>query len=209
MINNPTETHATWAEIRARVDIVGALLLVTAISVQLVGLSLGGNELPWGSGWVIGSLVGSFVLLAAFVWVEANTTAIPVIPLRQLCGRNPIAIQTANLCAGTAAYAYLFMLPLFFQVVLLDSATKAGTRLAIPSLATPHWRCHCWCRYVEMGQASEFGEDRCNFDDCRKRAGNVSWVLRQHLEVPCVHLPCEPRSRNYISRNAFHDTGFL
>lgn len=137
MINNPTETHATWAEIRARVDIVGALLLVTAISVQLVGLSLGGNELPWGSGWVIGSLVGSFVLLAAFVWVEANTTAIPVIPLRQLCGRNPIAIQTANLCAGTAAYAYLFMLPLFFQVVLLDSATKAGTRLAIPSLATP------------------------------------------------------------------------
>ncbi|KAI8301868.1 hypothetical protein K4K61_008432 [Colletotrichum sp. SAR11_59] len=32
---------------------------------------------------------------------------------------------------------YLFMLPLFFQVVLLDSATKAGARLAIPSLATP------------------------------------------------------------------------
>lgn len=29
------------------------------------------------------------------------------------------------------------MLPLFFQVVLLDSATQAGGRLAIPSLATP------------------------------------------------------------------------
>jgi hypothetical protein len=29
------------------------------------------------------------------------------------------------------------MLPLFFQVVLLDSATTAGARLAIPSLATP------------------------------------------------------------------------
>lgn len=29
------------------------------------------------------------------------------------------------------------MLPLFFQVILLDSATKAGARLAIPSLATP------------------------------------------------------------------------
>ena len=34
-------------------------------------------------------------------------------------------------------YQYLFMLPLFFQVVLLDSATTAGARLAIPSLATP------------------------------------------------------------------------
>ena len=32
---------------------------------------------------------------------------------------------------------YLFNLPLFFQVVLLDSATAAGGRLAIPSLATP------------------------------------------------------------------------
>lgn len=29
------------------------------------------------------------------------------------------------------------MIPLFFQVVLLDSASTAGARLAIPSLATP------------------------------------------------------------------------
>ena len=29
------------------------------------------------------------------------------------------------------------MLPLFFQVILLDSAAQAGVRLAIPSLATP------------------------------------------------------------------------
>ena len=29
------------------------------------------------------------------------------------------------------------MLPLFFQVVLLDSATQAGGRLAVPAFATP------------------------------------------------------------------------
>lgn len=29
------------------------------------------------------------------------------------------------------------MVPLFFQVVLLESASKAGARLVIPSLATP------------------------------------------------------------------------
>ena len=137
VVKNPLELHPTWKEIRDKVDFLGALLLVTGISVQLVGLSLGGNELPWSNGWVISSLVMSFVLLAAFIRVESRTTAIPVIPLRQLRGRNPIAVQTANICAGTAAYAYLFMLPLFFQVVLLDSATKAGARLAIPSLATP------------------------------------------------------------------------
>lgn len=48
-----------------------------------------------------------------------------------------MAVQVANICAGTAAYAYLFTLPLFFQVVLLDTPTRAGARLAIPSLATP------------------------------------------------------------------------
>ncbi|RTE74881.1 hypothetical protein BHE90_010680 [Fusarium euwallaceae] len=120
-----------------RVDFSGSLLLVVAVSVQLVGLSLGGNELPWTSPWVIGSLVGSVGLFALFLLVEARTSAIPVIPLRLLQGRLPIATQAANVCAGMAAYGYLFMLPLFFQVVLLDSATTAGARLAIPSLATP------------------------------------------------------------------------
>lgn len=37
----------------------------------------------------------------------------------------------------TLTIQFLFNLPLFFQVVLLDSASKAGQRLIIPSLATP------------------------------------------------------------------------
>ncbi|KAI1769284.1 MFS general substrate transporter [Hypoxylon sp. FL1150] len=124
-------------EIWRVVDFSGALLLVVAISVQLVGLSLGGNELPWSSPWVIMLLIGSVLLLSLFLWVEATTTAIPVIPLRMLRGRWPIFTQLSNVCAGLSAYAYLFLLPLFFQIVLLDSATTAGARLAIPSLATP------------------------------------------------------------------------
>lgn len=32
---------------------------------------------------------------------------------------------------------FLFMIPLFFQVVLSDTASEAGLRLVIPSLATP------------------------------------------------------------------------
>lgn len=111
VVKNPLELHPTWKEIKAKVDFTGSLLLVTAISVQLVGLSLGGNELPWSNGWVIGALISSIFLLVAFIWVEANTTAIPVIPLRQLRGRNPIAIQLTNVCAGTAAYAVRSYLP--------------------------------------------------------------------------------------------------
>lgn len=145
-----------WRGIWQQVDILGTVLLVLGLSVQLVGLSLGGNELPWSNPWIVLSLIGSVILLALFLWVEANTSAAPIIPLRLLQGTVPIWIQIANLCVGMGAYAvsmppfrdesrltwsrhrqFLFNLPLFFQVVLLDSASKAGARLAIPSLATP------------------------------------------------------------------------
>lgn len=135
-----------------QVDFSGALLLVLGLSAQLAGLSLGGNQLPWSNHWVVASLVGSVVLVALFLVVEAKTSAVPIIPLRMLRGVSPVCTQIANVCVGMAAYAvsdcswsmgtiltvqFLFNLPLFFQVVLLDSASKAGQRLIIPSLATP------------------------------------------------------------------------
>ena len=93
--------RAVWA----RIDVSGALLLVSAISLQLAGLSLGGNELSWSDPIVIGSLVGSIVLFALFIIVEAKTSTIPIIPLRMLQGRLPVLIQTANNCVGLATYA--------------------------------------------------------------------------------------------------------
>ena len=89
----------------AKIDISGSLLLVIALSGQLLALSLGGNELPWDSPWVICSLVGSFVLLGIFVLVESKTSAIPLIPLRMLSGRLSISVQVANFFGGMAAYA--------------------------------------------------------------------------------------------------------
>jgi hypothetical protein len=91
----------TWA----KVDFTGSLLLVVAISWQLVGLSLGGNELAWSSPWVIGSLIGSSVLFGLFLVVEAKTRAIPVIPLRLLHGKLPALVQFSNICVGLSAYA--------------------------------------------------------------------------------------------------------
>ncbi|KAM3456416.1 hypothetical protein MY3296_001695 [Beauveria thailandica] len=120
-----------------RVDFRGAVLLVSAISLQLLGLSLGGNELPWSSPWVVGLVATSIVLLGLFLHVEATTSVMPIVPLRLFKGTLSVLVQTANLLAGAAAYAYLFMLPLFFQAVLLETAAKAGARLAIPSLAGP------------------------------------------------------------------------
>ncbi|KAJ5765832.1 hypothetical protein N7520_005391 [Penicillium odoratum] len=120
-----------------QIDFLGSFLLVLALSTQLVGLSFGGNELPWTSIWVIMPLGASIFFLAAFITVEANTKAVPLIPLKMLYGLHPVSTQIANVCVGLSAYAFLFTLPLLFQVILLDSPTKAGARLVIPSLMTP------------------------------------------------------------------------
>lgn len=88
-----------------QIDVLGACLLILALSAQLVGLSLGGNILPWNHMWVILPLLSSVVLLVAFVAVEANTTAAPLIPLKMLRGQLAVSTQISNVCVGMAAYA--------------------------------------------------------------------------------------------------------
>ncbi|KAK0617500.1 major facilitator superfamily domain-containing protein [Immersiella caudata] len=143
VLENPEHTvtnlHPTnrFRSALRHVDLSGASFLVVGLVVQLLGLSFGGNEYPWDSKVVIALLVGSTFLLAGFVLVEARTNAIPMIPLRMLNGWQPTAIQLTNVFSGMSSYAYMFMLPLFFQAVRGDSPSVAGLRLMIPALATP------------------------------------------------------------------------
>ncbi|QQK47442.1 MFS drug transporter, putative [Penicillium digitatum] len=119
-----------------QIDALDACLLILALSAQLVGLSLGGNILPWTHPWVILPLVTSVILLVAFFAVEAKTTAAPLIPVKMLHGQLAISTQIANVCVGMAAYAVRSTRSASL-VILLDSPSKAGTRLVIPCLFTP------------------------------------------------------------------------
>ncbi|KAL5324904.1 hypothetical protein ACEPPN_006023 [Leptodophora sp. 'Broadleaf-Isolate-01'] len=127
------EKMSSWR----RIDLTGAALLVLGLSAQLTALSLGGNQYPWSDIRVLLSFAVSVVILVTFVWVEVKTEALPVMPMWMLKGRTAISNMISNVLVGMSSYAFLFMIPLFFQVVLLDSASKAGMRLVIPSLATP------------------------------------------------------------------------
>ncbi|KAK3291581.1 major facilitator superfamily domain-containing protein [Chaetomium fimeti] len=132
-----TDPKHPFLFVMRRLDLIGALVLVVGLVAQLLGLSLGGNDFPWGSPFVIGALGGSVALLVLFVRIEATTKAIPMIPLRMLRGGQPTAVQLTNVFSGMAAYAYMFMVPLYFQAVQGDSPSEAGLRLIVPALATP------------------------------------------------------------------------
>lgn len=97
------------------VDISGACALILGLSTQLVGLSLGGNELPWTNVWVIISLVASVAFLAVFILIEGRTSAVPLIPPRMLKGVLPVATQVANVCVGMAAYAVRASIPVRYR----------------------------------------------------------------------------------------------
>ena len=115
VIKNPREggeiSNTTLSELWSKVDFMGSVLLILGLSTQLVGLSLGGNELPWDSIWVITSLVASVIFLALFLLVEAKTSAIPVVPLHMLRGKLPVSIQIANVCVGMSSYAVRSLMP--------------------------------------------------------------------------------------------------
>ena len=160
VVKNPHGIIASDQSFRSawsKVDSTGALLLVVAISSQLVGLSLGGNELSWTSLWVIGSLAASLVFFGLFLYVEAKTGAIPVIPLRMLQGRLPVSIQTANLCVGLSAYAVSTDFSCCFGVTsLTDVLTFSFLNQSIFSICPYSFKSFCWTRQPRPVRVSPF-----------------------------------------------------
>lgn len=95
---------------------------------------MGGNIYAWSHPLVIASLVGFCVCVALFVWAESRV-ALPIMPLHFLT-RNPCAgLILSNFFSSIVMNAIMFNIPLFFQAVLLESATSSGLRLIVPSIA--------------------------------------------------------------------------
>ncbi|KAL4795087.1 major facilitator superfamily domain-containing protein [Aspergillus venezuelensis] len=111
-----------------RVDFLGAITLVAALVLLLLGLNTGGNQLAWTHPLVLTTLPLSAVALGAFIYIEANVASEPVIPVRLLLDRTVLAGCLTNWFSTMNVYGLLFYLPILFQVQGL-SATASGARL--------------------------------------------------------------------------------
>lgn len=124
-------------ELLQKIDVKGAVVLVTALTVQLLFLTLGGNELAWTDLRLHSLAVLGVVLTVYFVKIELTTEANPIMPIKYYKNWFTVFLLGVNFMIGLSAYAYLFALPQLFHIVLGDSTSQAGLRLAIPSLSTP------------------------------------------------------------------------
>ncbi|KAJ2956434.1 hypothetical protein NQZ79_g7698 [Umbelopsis isabellina] len=109
-----------------QVDWLGATTLIISVTLFMLATSLGGNSMRWSHPLVIGSLVGSTVMLLVFVAIEAKHAKNPIMPWHIITQRTPLASSFTNFWALMSSMSLIFLVPLYFQSVLGFTASRAG-----------------------------------------------------------------------------------
>ncbi|WWC93142.1 uncharacterized protein L201_008109 [Kwoniella dendrophila CBS 6074] len=133
-LNEGVDTKST---LRAEdIDYIGSGLLMTAITLLLVVVNLGGHEIPWNSPIIPVALAGVFITTFTFFRHE-RTAPLPVLPLKLLADRHMMSLVLFNFFGAMAIFGSLYLIPLFFQSTLLTTASVASRRLLYPTLTAP------------------------------------------------------------------------
>ncbi|KAK2767633.1 hypothetical protein FQN54_003791 [Arachnomyces sp. PD_36] len=131
-LNLPARDESHWKTKLRRIDFLGAIILVAAVSTLCLGMDRGSN-VSWTKPITIVSLCLSFVFFIAFMYVEVYVANEPFAPGYIIFDRSLFACFACNFFAFGTWMSVLFYAPLFFQAVEGDSATGAGVRL-LPSI---------------------------------------------------------------------------
>jgi EmrB/QacA subfamily drug resistance transporter len=110
------------------IDWLGAAILAAGTSALLLGLVWGGREYPWSSAEVVGALVASVGLLAAFGLIERRV-AEPILPFELLRNQTVASSVACMGLVGAAMFGTISFVPLFVQGVIGTSATSSGVVL--------------------------------------------------------------------------------
>ncbi len=110
----------------ARIDYLGATLIVAGVSVILVWVSLAGTDFAWVSGTTALMIGSGVALVAAALYVEARVAAEPVIPLHLFKDRTISLATVASIMVGVAMFGATVYLGQYFQLSRGMSPTEAG-----------------------------------------------------------------------------------
>ncbi len=113
-----------------RLDLIGAVLIVTASVAFMLALTLGGVRYPWGSAPIIG-LAAFAVAVGALFIVRLLTAPEPLIPISILADPVARCALTLNTFAWAPIVALNIFMPMYLQSVLAMSATSAGLSLMV------------------------------------------------------------------------------
>jgi EmrB/QacA subfamily drug resistance transporter len=121
----PSLIAETRAEDEVRhFDVAGATTITLGLSALVFAL-LDAESAGWGSAQTIGTLVGSALLLAAFVVIERRSRA-PLVPFSIFRVRTITGANVVGILVGASLFSMFFFISLYMQQVLGYSPIKAG-----------------------------------------------------------------------------------
>jgi EmrB/QacA subfamily drug resistance transporter len=113
-------------ERKVSIDWWGSVTLLLGVVPLLLALSLGGQELPWGSWQVLGLFGIAAAGIAVFILVEKRAVE-PILPFDMFQNRiYVIGNAAALLIAGVVFFGAILFLPIYMVMVVGVSASAAG-----------------------------------------------------------------------------------
>jgi hypothetical protein len=113
LLDLPRLSHNTTLANLSEIDWLGSALILTATTLFLVGIQLGGVALSWDSPTVIGLIVCGSTAAILFV-AQQRFHPQPIIPTRIFATRSSAACLAVGFLHGFTYIACLFYLPLYF-----------------------------------------------------------------------------------------------
>ncbi|HVQ44847.1 MAG TPA: MDR family MFS transporter [Candidatus Saccharimonadia bacterium] len=110
---------------RGRIDWLGSISIAGAVIPLLLGLIWGGSKYSWSSPTILGLFAAAAVMTAVLIAVERRAQD-PVLPLRLFKHRIFNLVNLIIILSSAAMFGGILYIPVFFQMVLGQSATSSG-----------------------------------------------------------------------------------
>ncbi len=147
--------------INQKVDYWGAAALIGGLLPLMLGVSLAGQQYPWGSPQVVVPLAFGAAMLLMFLLIETRAPE-PLLPLALFKNRIFTVVAVSTFFSGMTMFGIIIFVPLFGQGVLGDSATNSGLVLTpmmlgavvsstLAGLALSRWSRYRYLALLGMG----------------------------------------------------------
>ncbi|HOO54418.1 MAG TPA: MFS transporter [Methanothrix sp.] len=119
---------------KARFDLLGAALVFLTLFGLIFGMNMG-QELGWTSPPITGSIIGSLVLAAVFIFRESRFSE-PLVDLKLFRNGSFTSANGAVLLVMLVYGGAVFLFPFYLELVKGLGTDVAGLILMVPSVAT-------------------------------------------------------------------------
>lgn len=115
-----------WQQV-ARIDYLGNILLIGAVTSILIALSCVGPSMPWSSWQTLVPLLVGILCLPLYVFFEASPFCLqPTTPLRLFSNKTSALAFVLTFLHGIILYWSSYFLPVYFQAVLKSPPQQSG-----------------------------------------------------------------------------------